>query len=98
PARLARVGPKSGPPCLCEPPTIVGAISLACSRHSIAPLHPRAAIKSYRTSPTVLGFVLDVSGHEKFSEYSFRKAIKMTRGRNCGTPKSDAFMSFHPVW
>ncbi len=36
-ASLALVGPRSGPPCFKEPPTIVGAISSAAVRHALAP-------------------------------------------------------------
>ena len=45
-ARRALVGPRSGPPCFLEPPTMVGAISSARSRHAFAPGHPLAAIMS----------------------------------------------------
>jgi hypothetical protein len=54
-AFFARVGPRSGPPYLRLPPTMVGAISLALSRHSLAPFHPWAEIRSNNTSPTVGG-------------------------------------------
>lgn len=39
-AFLARVGPKSGPPCFFERPTIVGAISFALSPQAFALFHP----------------------------------------------------------
>jgi hypothetical protein len=39
-AFLARVGPKSEPPCFFEPPTIVGAISFVLSLQAFAPFHP----------------------------------------------------------
>ena len=39
-AAFALVGPRSAPPCFLEPPTNVGAISLALSRHIAAPLQP----------------------------------------------------------
>src|ERR1035441_562696 len=45
-AVLARVGPRSGPPCLWEPPTRVGAIWFADFFQALAPFHPFAAIKS----------------------------------------------------
>src|SRR6185312_4768902 len=67
-ARLALVGPRSGPPCLWEPPTTVGAISSAWPRQVFAPIHPIAAIKSQRTSPTVFGLIFNGSVHEKCSE------------------------------
>jgi len=95
-AFLARVGPRSGPPCLCEPPTTVGAISLACARQAFAPFQPFSAIRSYRVSPTVFGWVPTGCGHEKCSLMSFRTTTNTTLGRNCGTPKSEAFISFQP--
>ena len=44
----ARVGPKSGPPCLRDPPTNVGAILLARVAHASAPTQPSSAIRSLR--------------------------------------------------
>src|SRR5260370_33902143 len=64
-ARLALVGPRSGPPCFRDPPTIVGAISSAALRQALAPLQPFAAIRSNRTSPTVRGGVRERLGHVK---------------------------------
>ena len=43
-AALARVGPKSGPPCFFEPPTMVGAMPSARSRHFSTPFHPAELI------------------------------------------------------
>src|SRR5579863_10169802 len=97
-ALRARVGPRSGPPCFLEPPTTVGAISSAFLHHALEPFQPLAAIRSNSLSPTVCGGTEDLSGHEKCSAYCFRTATKTTRGRSCDTPKSDAFISFHPVW
>ena len=44
-ACLARVGPRSGPPCFSEPPTIVGAMSSARFFQARAPLQPRSAMR-----------------------------------------------------
>lgn len=52
-AFLARVGPKSGPPCFLLPPTSVGAMSQASSRQAFAPSQPLATMRSYSASPTV---------------------------------------------
>src|SRR6185437_10689526 len=90
-ALRARVGPRSGPPCFKLPPTTVGAISFAVSRQNLAPSHPLEAIKSYKTSPTVLGIPKFPAGQENFSNRSCFSATKITRGRSCETPKSDAF-------
>ena len=54
-AARARVGPRSGPPCFFDPPTIVGAISSARLAQAEAPRQPFAAIRSRRTAPTVAG-------------------------------------------
>ena len=50
---LARVGPRSGPPCLRDPPTIVGAGLLAIPTQSSTPDHPSSPIMLPRASPTV---------------------------------------------
>lgn len=78
-ACLARVGPKSGPPCLSDPPTIVGAISFASLRHSAAPRQPRTAIRSCKTSPTVGDLMNFGSGQLKPSGTSFRIATNNKR-------------------
>src|SRR5262249_6129569 len=52
-ARLARVGPRSAPPCFFEPPTIVGAMSFAFAAHVAAPGQPFGAIRAASASPTV---------------------------------------------
>ena len=96
-ARLALVGPRSGPPCFKEPPTTVGATSFAIVRHSRAPLQPFELIKSYKTSPTVGGGDPNPSGHEKCSANCLWMAMKTVLGRNCGTPKSHAFIKFQPT-
>ena len=61
--RLARVGPRSGPPCFLLPPTSVGAILLALLRQSSAPSQPRSLIRSNSFSPTVTFFRL-AFGHQ----------------------------------
>jgi len=95
-ARLARVGPRSGPPCLCEPPTIVGAIPSASAAQVFAPGQPFSAIRSSNTSPVAGGGTPVGSGQRKWPDNSLRTATNTTRGRNCGTPKSQAFISFQP--
>ncbi len=52
-AVLARVGPRSGPPCFLLPPTIVGAMAPARLAQAAAPGQPPSAIRSARTAPTV---------------------------------------------
>ena len=47
----ALVGPRSGPPCFLLPPTSVGAMRLALSRHAPAFSQPRAAMRSWRVLP-----------------------------------------------
>ena len=50
---MARVGPRSAPPCFFDPPTMVGAMSFAFAAHAAAPAHPLLAIRSSNVSPTV---------------------------------------------
>src|SRR5690606_37327052 len=47
---LARVGPRSAPPCFFDPPTSVGAMVLACSAQCEAS-QPREAISAYSSWP-----------------------------------------------
>ncbi len=90
-AFLALTGPRSGPPCFLEPPTKVGAILFAFFAQSFAPSHLFSAIKSYSVSPTVGAHPGFPFGYEKEMFSSFRIATITTRGRSCGTAKSEAF-------
>lgn len=85
-AFLARVGPKSGPPCFFDPPTSVGAMASACSAHFAAPSQPFEDISSNRSWPTVKGCSRRVSGHWKYRAYGCFKATRMVRGRSWDTP------------
>src|SRR5690242_13912875 len=96
-ARRALVGPRSGPPCFREPPTIVGAISSADFFQAVAPRHLFSDIKSKIVSPTVFGGEDRGAGHENLCEWLFRIPMNTTRGLSCGTPKSAAFSKFQPV-
>ncbi|MBT9154549.1 MAG: hypothetical protein DDT39_01227 [Firmicutes bacterium] len=80
PCFFARVGPRSGPPCFLLPPTSVGAISHARSRHCLASRQPFAAIRSKRASPTVGGGEASADGQMKYSAVVFFNATKTTRG------------------
>jgi hypothetical protein len=95
-ARLARVGPRSPPPCFFDPPTIVGAILFAWRAQRAAPGHPRAPIRSTSDSPTVSGGTPDGAGQRNQRASAGRSATSTKRGRNCGTPKSDACSSRQP--
>jgi hypothetical protein len=64
-ARLARVGPRSAPPCFLDPPTMVGPMSFAFSAHALAPRQPFAAMRSSTVSPTVAVSSGRGSGQEK---------------------------------
>ncbi len=86
---FARVGPKSGPPCFFDPPTIVGAILCAFAAQASAPGQPFSAICGNNASPTE-GVSPHPTGHEKCSASAGRRATITKRGRNCGTPNSDA--------
>ena len=97
-ALRARVGPRSGPPCFLEPPTMVGAISLASSAQRFAPIQPFAPIKSAKVAPTVGGLCGNTSGQSKASTRSLRRATITTRGLSWGTPKSDALSNRQSIW
>ena len=81
-AFFARVGPRSGPPCFLLPPTNVGAMSQAWSRHLEAPAQPLAAIKSNKALPTVGAAELRGTGQLKKRETELLSATMMTLGRN----------------
>lgn len=81
-ARRALVGPKSGPPCFFEPPTRVGAISLARLAQARAPRHPLIDIRSISVSPTVGGSLGVGDGHSKPSLMSSLSATITTLGRS----------------
>src|ERR1035437_9245983 len=85
----ARVGPRSGPPCLCEPPTTVGAMLFAPLAQALAPFQPLAALNGYRPSPTVGGVPVGV-GHVKCAAYRRLIATRTNLGRSWGTPYSHA--------
>lgn len=63
-ASLARVGPRSAPPCSFDPPTRVGATASACFAHCEAPGQPFSAIRSFKLRPTVVLRPLG-AGHAK---------------------------------
>lgn len=95
--RLARVGPRSGPPCFFEPPTRVGAGAFARSAQASAPSQPLAAIKSTRVSPTCVSLACGI-GQRKHSMSRARRAIKINRGRSWGTPNVEADKIRHSGW
>ncbi len=94
-ACLARVGPKSGPPCFLLPPTSVGATSQALSLHACAPRQPLEAMRSPSAAPTVGAVCKPGVGQSKKADAPGFKATKITRGLSCGTPKSLAFIKRH---
>ena len=78
---LARVGPKSGPPCFFEPPTMVGAMLFARLTHLRAPGQPFSAIKSCTVVPTVAPGIVG-SGHSKLPKYfGFKPTSTNTRSQ-----------------
>ena len=85
-ARLARVGPRSAPPCFFEPPTMVGAIRSARRAQAAAPGQPRAAIRSPTVWPTVAGGRGDGDGQRNQGASCGRSATSTVRGLSCGTP------------
>ena len=88
----ALVGPRSGPPCLREPPTSVGAGRFAFSDHSRARFQPFEAISSNKVWPTVAPPLFG-RGHAK--SRSPRRATRKERTLDCGTPWSRAFKRHH---
>ena len=87
-AARARVGPRSGPPCLVLPPTMVGAIPAAWRDHASAPGQPAEPIRSRSASPTVGGRWSSGSGQWNAAAQGCFIAISTSRGRSCGTPWS----------
>lgn len=96
-ARRARVGPRSGPPCFLDPPTIVGAMSWARKDHSFAPGQHLSDIWSASACPTVGGFCISEGHTKRFPILMDRKATNTNRGLSCGTPKSRAFSTRHSM-
>ena len=78
----ALVGPRSGPPCLDDPPTIVGAGPLARRAQSCAPSQPREPIRSRKVAPTCGGPLVAGSGHRRWAAYREATATRMNRGRS----------------
>lgn len=91
--RLARVGPKSGPPCFFDPPTSVGAIELARAAQPAEPPQPLTPIKSLSTAPTVGDFFFAQS-QRKRTKSRCLNATKMNRGLSWGTPRSLAWSTW----
>ncbi len=87
-ALRARVGPRSGPPCFSEPPTMVGAIWLAFSAQASAPSQPPSAIWSRSSWPTDGAVSFCGSGHSNSAPFDMPTIT--TRGRSWLTPKSEA--------
>src|SRR5207249_10080646 len=92
--RFALVGPRSGPPCFLEPPTIVSAIPHAFLCQRSAPSHPLDAIKSPRVCPTVVATGI-CFGQLNALAYWLLSATRTKRGRSCGTPNEQALSTRH---